>query len=65
MTDPRSLAILDELRVRTSFRASCDPPDRDTWRWFRGRMEREAINLPRVDVLRLEEVAERLTGVHR
>lgn len=58
MNDPRSLALLEDLQERTALRARCDPPDHDTARWFA-----QQLAAVRADVLRLETLAERLTGV--
>ena len=63
MNDPRSLALLEDLQERTALRARCDPPDHDTARWFEQQLAAVRADLPRADVLRLETLAERLTGV--
>lgn len=65
MTDPRALHLLDELRERTSHRAQCDPPDADTWAWFVGRLDALRGVLRRDEMLRLETIAEHLTGCAR
>jgi hypothetical protein len=62
MTEPRALALLDELRERTSHRAPCDPPDLDTWAWFVGRLDAIREVVRREEVLRLETLGEKLTG---
>lgn len=62
MNDPRALSLERELRSRTALRAACDPPDADTHAWLRAQLKPVRDELPRADVLRLETLAERLTG---
>lgn len=63
MNDPRAMAIERELRSRTALRAACDPPDTDTATWCAQQVRAIRDSLPRADVLRLETLAERLTGM--
>lgn len=60
---PALHAIEDDLREHTAFRAQCDPPDREAYARYMARLDAVREQSPRVDVLRVEMLIERLTGV--
>lgn len=63
MTDSIVYRIETEIREATAFRAHCDRPDTDMHRHLMAVLDRERPHLQRQDVLRLEALIERRTGV--
>jgi hypothetical protein len=63
MTDTRVHQLETIIREETYTRNTFDPPDRDMYRWLRHKLTLIEPDLRRQDVLRLEGLIERRTGV--
>lgn len=62
MTDPLAHKLEQEAREECAFHAACDKPDVEAYTRLKKRLDDIRLSIPRQEVLRLEQLIERLTG---
>jgi hypothetical protein len=62
VTDSLVHKLERDAREECAFHAACDRPDRETYERLMRRLNDIRLSIPRQDVLRLEQLIERLTG---
>lgn len=63
MTDSRVFRLRRLIMEITHGRHKDDPPDRDNFLWLMHQIHMQAIDLPKRELIDLEEMARKMTGV--